>query len=212
MKIYDISPLIHEGLGVFPGDQKFEKTTVMDFKSGDNLLLTKFLTTTHIGAHVDAPSHYSADGPSIDKADLGIYMGKAQVIKIQRPQGLRVLTKHLEGIDIKAPRVLIQTNSFPEPDQWNADFCGLSEEAVHFLAGKNVQLIGIDTPSMDPQDDSVLESHKAIDKTGLRILEGVVLNHVPEGVYFLIALPLKIKGAEASPVRAVLLDKVHFDQ
>jgi arylformamidase len=211
VKIYDITPVIHKGLGVFPGDQIFEPTTVMDFKNGDNLLLTKFMTTTHIGAHVDAPSHYARDGQSIESADLQIYMGAAQVIKIPRPQGLRVEKKHLENIKIVAPRVLIQTNSFPNPDQWNADFCGLSTGAVEYLASQKVKLIGIDTPSMDPQDDKELESHNAINKNDLRILEGIVLNQVPEGVYFLIALPLPIKGAEASPVRAVLLDKVHFN-
>jgi arylformamidase len=207
--IYDISPLVHEGLGVFPGDQKFERKQALSFAKKDHLDLSSILTTLHIGAHVDAPSHYHPQGPSIDQMDLEIYLGPCQVLKLQNPKH-RVQVSDVKAFEIRTERVLLQTNSFPDPDHWNSDFCGLSEEVVDYFANKKVKLLGIDTPSMDPENDHEVKAHKAIYKRDLRILEGLLLAHVPQNEYILVALPLNIKGAEASPVRAVLVEKTHF--
>ncbi|MEK7691029.1 MAG: cyclase family protein, partial [Bdellovibrionota bacterium] len=105
---------------------------------------------------------------------------------------------------LSAPRVLIRTGSFPDPEKWNSDFWSLSPELVDFLAGQGVRLVGIDTPSIDPEADSELLSHAAVYRHGLAVLEGLVLTKVPDGIYELIALPLRLEGCEASPVRAVL--------
>jgi arylformamidase len=207
--IYDISPLIHEGLGVFPGDQKFERKHALSFSNNDHLELSSIITTLHIGAHVDAPSHYHPDGKSIEQLDLDLYLGPCQVFKLRNPTN-RVLVEDIKDFEIRTQRILLQTNSFPDPDQWNSDFCGLSEEVVEYFADKKVKLLGIDTPSMDPEADFDIKAHKAIYKRDLRILEGLVLSHVPASEYVLVALPLKIKKAEASPGRAILVEKTHF--
>src|SRR5690606_17294421 len=106
---------------------------------------------------------------------------------------------------IQAPRVLFKTGTFPNPDIWNSDFMALSAEVIEALASKGVRLVGIDTPSIDPAEDKDLESHQAVAKNDMAILEGIVLEKVSAGIYQLIALPLPIKNADATPVRAILL-------
>jgi len=112
---------------------------------------------------------------------------------------------HPDGVGILAPRVLFKTGSFPDPDRWNGDFNSLSPELIDWLASRDVLLVGIDTPSVDPADSQGLESHHRIFEHDLAILEGIVLDAADEGLYELIALPLRIEGADASPVRAILL-------
>lgn len=204
-EIWDITPVINPRLAVFPGDTPFENQFVLDMHEGHNLTLSWMKSTVHLGAHTDAPNHYSRDGVSIEKRDLKRYLGTAQVIEVPRRPGTRLTVADLRGREITAPRILFKTNSFPDPSHWNGDFMALSAELVDFLAAKGVVLVGIDTPSIDPADDKVLESHGAVARHDLGILEGIVLTKVPEGVYQLIALPLPIEGADASPVRAILV-------
>ncbi len=204
-EIIDISPLLSPRLAVFPGDQAFERKVLLDFAQGHHLGLSSIQTTLHAGAHTDAPSHYHADGASIDRRDLSRYLGPAQVVSVKLARGERILPRHLEARKILASRVLFKTGSFPDADQWNGDFNSLSPELVDGLADQGVVLVGIDTPSVDPAESKALESHQRIYRRDLSILEGIVLGHVPDGIYTLIALPLRIEGADASPVRAVLL-------
>lgn len=198
----DISPVLRPGIAVFPGDTAFSRNINMSFKEGQHLDLSDIRTTLHVGAHTDAPSHYHGKGKSIDERDLSFYMGHCQVIQVKakariRPQDLEV--------EIKSTRVLFRTDSFTNPDQWHNDFTALSSELIIFLKSKGVILVGIDTPSVDPATDKTLESHKAIFESDMAILEGIVLGHVSPGNYQLIALPLRIEGGDASPVRAILL-------
>jgi arylformamidase len=204
-KHYDISPVISARTAVFPGDQPFENPVAMSFKKGDHLALSAVHSTVHLGAHADAPSHYHRDGVSIEKRDLHYYLGDAQVVTVRLPRGKRISPKDIAGVKITAPRVLFKTGSFPDSDRWNGDFNSLSPELIETLAAQKVILTGIDTPSIDPADSKGLESHQAIFRANMAILEGVVLDHVPDGVYTLVALPLRIEAADASPVRAILI-------
>ena len=202
--IYDISPLISPKTAVFPGDTPFQQEFLFKFAAGNNLDLSTIKTTVHIGAHTDAPSHYHSAGETIEMRDLKLYLGAAQVIEVICPRGARIRKEHLTQ-NITAPRVLFKTGSFPDPDTWNDDFNSLSAELVEYLAAQKVVLVGIDTPSVDPATDEKLESHNAIFKHNMAVLEGIVLTGVEPGLYDLICLPLKISGSDASPVRAVLL-------
>ncbi|HWX17814.1 MAG TPA: cyclase family protein [Chthoniobacterales bacterium] len=102
------------------------------------------------------------------------------------------------------PRVLFATGTFPNPQKWNSDFAALSVELVDFLHERGVITVGIDTPSVDLFESKDLSAHKAMLRHDMSILEGLVLKDVPEGIYELIALPLRLVGFDASPVRAVL--------
>jgi arylformamidase len=201
---FDISPVISPRNALFPGEAPFRREVSLDFKSGHNLLLSSIQTTVHVGAHTDAPNHYSPEGASIDVRPLDLYFGACEVRTVSLKPRERIGAEH--GKSVRAPRVLFRTGSFPNPEQWRDDFNALSPELVDALADQGVVLIGIDTPSVDIADDAQLLSHNAIFRRDLAILEGVVLAKVPDGLYTLMALPLRLEGADASPVRAVLLD------
>lgn len=203
---FDISPLLREETAVFPGDKKFARQVQLSFKNKDHLELSSIESTLHIGAHADAPSHYSAQGESIEKRDLSFYIGEAQVVEVHVAANQRIGSKDLDLDQIKSSRVLFKTQSFPNPDQWKDDFNSFAPELLEKLAHKGVFLVGIDTPSVDPWDSKDLESHQVLAAHDMAVLEGLNLARVPEGLYKLVALPLPIEGGDASPVRAVLFD------
>jgi arylformamidase len=204
VKFYDLTPLIHSGLGVFPGDRKFSRIETLAFSKGQHLDLSSIESTLHLGAHADSTSHYSSEGLGIEQKSLRPYLGLCQVIRVKAQRSSRLSFSDLAS-EIKAPRVLIDTQTFPEPDHWNSDFAALDPELIHSLAKQNVLLVGLDTPSVDLEDSKELPAHQALLRTSMSVLEGLVLKHVPEGLYNLIALPLPIQGADASPVRAILI-------
>lgn len=216
MRIFDITPTLSERIGVFPGDVPFQREIGLDFKRGDHLLLSAIRSTLHVGAHADAPNHYAVGGEGIAARDLTFYLGRCLVLEASAPRGTRIGREHLkdkwrvDSVDSKvswpAPRLLVRTGSFPEPERWNSDFNSLDPRFIEEAAAGGVKLIGIDTPSIDPEDSKGLEAHQAIARNDLAILEGLVLDGVAEGLYTLIALPLKLEGADAAPVRAVLVD------
>ncbi len=173
--------------------------------AGAHLDLSAVHTTVHLGAHADAPSHFGAAAEGIDRVDLSPYLGACEVMEVAVPFGARLFPQDLPRSP-RAPRVLFRTNTFPDPDHWNEDFASLSPELIEVLHNQGVVLVGIDTPSVDPMSSKALESHQALLRTGIRNLEGLVLGGLQEGLYTLIALPLKLKDADASPVRAVLVE------
>lgn len=205
MRILDISPIVSPRLAVWPGDVPYRRDVTCAIADGANLDLSSVTSTVHLGAHVDAPSHYAADGVGIAARPLDRYLGRCQVVTVQVALGCRIVPADVPS-PIAAARVLFRTGTFPDPERWNTDFASLSPELVHALADQGVVLVGIDTPSIDLQHDKALLSHTAVFQRDLAVLEGIVLDGVPDGVYTLVALPLRLEGADASPVRAVLID------
>jgi len=202
--LIDISPLVSPRIAVWPGDTPFQRTVNLSIAAGANLELSHITGTVHLGAHADAPSHYVHPGEDIAQRSLDRYYGPCQVMAVRATPGARLYPSDLTG-PITAPRLLLHTGSFPDPDHWNTDFCSLSPALVTFLHARGVGLVGIDTPSIDPFDSKALESHAAVAACDMAILEGLVLSHVADGAYTLVALPLRIEGADASPVRAALI-------
>lgn len=205
-KIFDITPKISPRLAVWPGDVPFRRDVALAFAQGHHLELSSVQATLHLGAHADAPSHYHAEGATIEARDPALYLGPAQVVRVRGlAPGSRVTKDDLRGREIRAPRVLFDTASYPDPDRWNGDFNSLSTELLEYLADEGVRLVGIDTPSVDPMDCKTLDAHAVLYRRDLAVLEGLVLRDVPEGEYTLIAPPLRLEGADASPVRALLV-------
>jgi len=202
--LIDISPLIDASIGVWPGDTPFARTVSHDMNEGANLTLSDIRTTLHVGAHADAPSHYVATGSDIASRRLEMYIGQCVVVHVDVGRGERIRPADLAGKAITAPRVLFRTGTFPDPRQWNDDFASLSPELIDALHDRGVVLVGIDTPSVDPFDSKALEAHATLAAYDMANLEGIVLDGVAEGEYELIAAPLRIRGGDASPVRAVL--------
>ena len=205
MKLIDISPVIGPSIAVWPGDVPFQRKETLSIASGANIDLSSIHTTVHLGAHTDAPSHYVASGEGIGDRDLSFYYGAAQVISVDVGRSERILQSHLK-VSIQAPRVLFRTGTYPDPNAFNTDFASLSPALIEWLANEGVRMVGIDTPSIDPADSKDLPSHAMVAAHDLAILEGIVLEDVQDGLYTLIALPLRLEGADASPVRAVLVD------
>jgi len=203
--IYDISPPIDEALKVWPGDTPPSREVLLDMRNGANLTLSSLHATVHLGAHTDAPSHYGAEAPSIDKRSIELYLGPCQVTRVTVGRNARILPGMMNGAPA-AERVLFATGTFPDPTVFNEDFAALSVELVDHLHAADVRLVGLDTPSVDPFASKDLPAHHACLRHDMAILEGVVLNAVPEGIYELIALPLRLVGYDGSPVRAILRD------
>ena len=204
MNLIDISPPIDSSIAVFPGDRPYERTVSEDIAAGSNVTLSDIRTTVHVGAHADAPSHYSAGGQDIGSRRLDYYLGPCSVIHVDGVRGRRIVPADLKSKPLTDPRVLLRTGTYPDPRRWNDDFASLSPELVDWLHSRGVILVGIDTPSVDPAHSKALEAHQALARHDMANLEGLVLEHVPEGRYELIALPLRLAGADGSPVRAVL--------
>ncbi len=203
-KFYDISPTLCSNTPVFPGDTAFKRTLSLDIRQGDHLTLSHFSGTLHLGSHVDSPIHYDRYGVGIDKVSLDKYVGYCQVIGVTKPPGTLITFSDLAGVELRSNRILFKTNSFLNADCFSASFSALSAELIEFLAERKVILVGIDTPSIDPADSKELPAHHATIASGMAILEQISLEAVPEGLYELICLPLKIEDGDASPVRAVL--------
>ncbi len=201
--IYDISPPITSRLQVWPGDTPPSRDVQADFSRGDDYALSVWHTTAHVGAHADAPSHFAAAGRDIAALPIERFIGSCHLIRINAKPG-SALTSNEMHVPSKTERLLIATGTYPDPEQFNQDFAGLAPEFVEELHESGVRLIGVDTPSIDPFDAEEHAAHKACARLDIIILEGLVLEGVPAGNYELIALPLKLVGFEASPVRAVL--------
>jgi arylformamidase len=204
MTLIDISPVLDAGVAVWPGDTPFARNVSLDIDAGAHLTLSDIRTTLHAGAHADAPSHYAAGGADIASRALDYYIGQCIVVHVNVERGDRIRPMHIAGKAITAPRVLFRTGTFPDPRNWNDDFASLSPAVIDVLHQHGVILVGIDTPSVDPFESKALESHHALAEHDMANLEGLVLDGVAEGAYELIAAPLRIRGGDASPVRALL--------
>ncbi|MBK9366692.1 MAG: cyclase family protein [Deltaproteobacteria bacterium] len=137
MKLYDITPKIHPGIAVFPGDVPFSRQIAMSWAQGHHLELSSVTTTLHVGAHADSPSHYHRDGCDIAERPLERYLGACEVYAVALPRGERIRPEHLPHPP-RAPRVLFYTGSMPDPDVFNLDFNSLSPELVEQLVGFGV--------------------------------------------------------------------------
>lgn len=201
--LWDISPTISAALPVWPGDTRFDASTTWEIGNGCPVHVSRMTMTTHLGAHTDAPSHYDPAGASIDAVALDPYIGTCRVIHcIGVPC---VLPQHVEAqLAGVPPRVLLRTYDKAPQTVWDASFPAIAPETIALLASRGVVLIGTDAASLDPQDSKTLDAHHAVRAYRMAILEGVVLDAIAPGDYELIALPLKLAGMDASPVRAVL--------
>ena len=202
MKIIDISPELSEETAVWPGDIPLTRTCQLEISKGDNLTLSSLNSTVHIGAHADAPSHY-CEGESIDQVSLEPFIGPVFIVDALGSD--RIELRHCEeAIELGFKRILFKTEEKFDHRRFSEQFCYFSQDAVAFMGENGVVLVGIDTPSVDKFDSKDLSSHQILKKFNMRNLEGLDLSSVQEGEYELIALPLKLKGFDASPVRAVL--------
>jgi arylformamidase len=204
-RLWDISPPVHEGAPVFPGDTPYRQRWAATIAPGCPVNVSEITLSPHVGAHADAPLHYDPAGTTIGNVDLTAFLGRCRVIHAIAC-GPLVEWAHIAHAvdDTLPPRVLVRTYQTMPVDRWDAALAAYAPGTIERLAALGVRLVGIDTASIDPADSKTLDSHQVIRRLGLRVLENLVLDDVAEGDYELIALPLKLVTADASPVRAVL--------
>ena len=203
-RIFDISQTISAATPVWPGEPNpsLRQTATI----GDDCPVNVSVVTmsTHTGAHADAPFHYAADGAACADCDIEPYLGPCVVVDARDNDGL-VTADRITIADLRGEaRVIFRTfTEFPST-QWTDEFCAIDADLIDDLGRHGTRLVGTDAPSLDPQTSKSMAAHGAILRHDMRILEGLNLDGIEPGRYELIALPLKLADADASPVRAVL--------
>lgn len=206
-RLWDISAPVHAASPVFPGDTAYSQQWCATIGPGCPVNVSAITLSPHVGTHADAPLHYDASGASIGDVPLEPFIGPCRVIHAIGC-GPLITWDHIAhavaGAGGPPARLLVRTYQRMPVDRWDAQLSAYAPDTIERLADLGVLLVGIDTASIDPADSKVLASHQVIRRRGLRVLENLVLDDVPAGDYELIALPLKLTTADASPVRAVL--------
>mgnify|MGYP001179134524 CR=1 FL=1 len=203
MSLIDISQRVSSRAGVFPGDTPFSLRKVAALADGASCDVGTITTTLHVGTHADAPSHFALGAAAIDAVPLERYFGPCRVVE-------RIGDAPLGVDDVRAwnplrgMRYLVRTRREVDPDVFPDVFAHFAPDAARLLADAGVALVGIDTPSVDHRDSKTLDAHKAFLAGGVAILENLDLGAARPGPYELMAFPLRLADADASPVRAVL--------
>lgn len=189
---------------VWPGDApcRVEWTARIGADSAANV--AELRCSAHTGTHADGPYHVLEDGARIGAAPLDAFVGRARVVRVA--EGASLDAEWARSIAGKgAPeRLLIHTGAWADPSVFPTAFAAPAAEAARLLAAAGLRLIGTDAPSVDPYESADLPAHRVLLAAGIAILENLLLDDVAEGEYDLIALPLRLMEADASPVRAVL--------
>ncbi|MDD5309929.1 MAG: cyclase family protein [Deltaproteobacteria bacterium] len=207
IRIHDVSRTISPALAVWPGDAPPSLRHVVRKADGAGYNLTNLTLSPHTGTHADAPWHFDESGCRADGVDLARYMGRTHVVTVARKRG-GIVPADLGNADLAGlERLLVHTwVSDLEDSEWTNEFPYPTIELVDFLADRGAVLLGMDAPSVDAFDSEDLPCHHRLYERGMGSLENLMLRGVPDGIYDLAALPLKIAGACGSPVRAVLRD------
>lgn len=202
-RLWDISPPLSTSTPAFPGDTAYQQRWSAEIGHGCPVNVSAITLSPHLGSHADAPLHYGKDAAAIGAVDLEPFLGSCRVIHAIGT-GALITRAHLEHAAASLPpRVLVRTCD-KAPTEWSKHFSAFAPETIAWLASLGVKLVGIDSQSVDPADSKTLDSHLQLLAHDMRVLENLVLDEVAAGDYELIALPLKLTMACASPVRAVL--------
>lgn len=199
--MHDITRRLYSGHPVWPGDTPFGFEIVWKMSEGSSVNVGKIVGTTHLGTHLDAPWHYDPNGGDLETVPLQTLIGPCRVIDAR---GQAELTVGFLKTQQLSERTLFYTG---QPNDWSTfpeTFMHVHPQAAEYMAAQGVKLYGTDCPSVDPLTSKELPGHKAFARAGVYILEGLALEGVRPGEYELIALPLRLQGADAAPVRAVL--------
>ena len=202
-RLIDISRLLATGTACWPGDVPFSFRLGWKMSDGASVNVGAIETSVHTATHCDAPFHFSSAGATIEQLSPEVFVGPTWVIDVRNCDGN--WQSRLEALNFTGtPRLLFHTGGWPDTTKFPDRIPAMEPELPDWLADRGVYLIGVDLPSVDPLDSKTLDNHHALGRRGISILEGLWLDEVTAGRYELIALPLKIVGADGSPVRAVL--------
>jgi arylformamidase len=208
MRIYDITLTISPELVVWPEDPPVELYRTSQISSGDISNVSHINMSAHTGTHIDAPFHFIEGGETAENIPIELLIGRVYLLHLPEAELITVDMVKDSPIPPRTKRVLFRTRN---SDHWQKDtrsfdknYVALSSEAAEYLIGRGVKLIGVDYLSVAPFDD-VESTHQILLQSGVVIVEGLDLSKVPQGRYTLYCLPIKLRGADGAPARAILI-------
>lgn len=206
MRIHDVTRLISEDMTVYKDreSKKIKRTVVADYEKAD-YYESRMDMDMHCGTHIDAPLHMIKGGDTIEKYDLSKFIGDCKVFDLTDVDEA-IRKKDIENLDIQKDYIVIFKTKNSSDQGYNPKFVYIEEDAALYLSEKGIKTVGIDAMSIE-RDKKEHPSHKIILGSNIGVIEDLYLKDVSEGQYFLSALPLNIRGSEASPIRAVLIEK-----
>ena len=213
MEPIDLTLEISNKLPSFPGSPK-PKFISWASKKSDGYNLELIFLSSHSGTHIDAPHHFIDKGFTIDRIPLRRLVSEAILCRLKKGSDESITKKDILEFEAKYGKIksgdslIFETgwyHNLVQKDYFTKN-PGLSESAAKYLAQRKIGLVGIDSPSIDPGKDSKFSSHHILLKKGILILENLCnLEKIKKNRFKLIVLPLKLKGATGSPVRAIAL-------
>ncbi|MBT3367540.1 MAG: cyclase family protein [Nitrospina sp.] len=215
MKFYDVSVPISDELPVWPGDPGISMELTCSLARGDSANVTQLEMGVHTGTHIDAPSHFEPGGKTIDQLPMEILTGTCRVVEI--PHSTESIgPAELEKLDLSGViRILFKTKNSKfwarEEKKFQKKFVHLSKEGASFLVEHGIKLVGIDYLSVEQFASPDHATHHILLRNQVIIVEGLNLSGISEGEYELIALPIKLKGADGAPARVILREKAPPD-
>ncbi len=205
MEFTDISLEISPEMIVWPGDSKTKIESTKSIKMHGYNLSTLHLAA-HAGTHIDAPSHFLEGGDGVEKIRLDSLIGRAEVLDFSDAGRKKISSEDLERVKLESKIVLLKTRNSElyRSKDFTPDFVYIDESAAEWLVKHGIKTVGIDYLSI-ASFGSGIPVHKLLLKNGVTVIEGLNLREVKEGFYQLVCLPLKIKGCDGAPARAVLI-------
>jgi arylformamidase len=208
MKIFDISRPLFNGLAPWPGDTAFHFELKWKMAEGATVNVGAVTMGVHNGSHADAPFHFQQGADTIERMPLETYFGEAVVVDLTnqfKDGGRREISiADLSAAADSAPRVLLKTGVWKDPKIFPEWIPVIAKDVAKWLEGRQVKLLGLDIPSGDAIEAKVLVNHHALAAANIAIVESLDLSEVEAGTYHFSALPLRINGSDAAPVRAIL--------
>jgi arylformamidase len=216
MKIFDISRALSNDLAPWPGDTPFHFELKWKMAEGATVNVGAINMGVHNGTHADATFHFDESGDSIERMPLDAYVGDAVVVDLTklfgragegidraRPIGVADLEPFSAPLE-QAPRLLLKTGVWTNAKVFPDWIPVIARDVSDWLRERKVKLLGLDLPSVDPIEAKKLTNHHALAAARVAIVESLDLSEVEAGIYHFAALPLKIVGGDAGPVRAVV--------
>ena len=208
MRVHDISLTLRQRMPVYPGEPTPLIEPMKQMERGDFCNVSRLTIATHTGTHIDAPLHFLPGATSVDRLAVDVLVGPALVVEMAVDQEITAADLEAAAIPPGTERLLFKTRNsrLLDDDDFRRDFVYLTLDAARWLVERGVRLVAIDYLSVEQMDAQPNVVHETLLRAGVITVEGVDLREVASGPYFLACLPLKIDGADGSPVRAVLVE------
>lgn len=205
-QLRDISIALRPGTPEWPGDTAYGCGWTWEIARGDSVNVSAITLSPHVGTHADAPLHVRDGWPASEAIAADAFLGEAYVIDARGVEdGGEVDDALVEAAIARgARRLLVRTGRTIADGRFPEGWPVLAEATAKRMAGAGVRLVGIDAPSMDARASKTLPVHHALLGAGVAVVENLDLRDVAAGVWELIALPIRVEGLDAAPVRAML--------